>query len=72
MRGLGKKMHPREQTDRQTDRPTWRLYDQLAPEGPSWWKFIKGTKVHALVIDIVDAYIDIDVIVSFPMFNVWF
>ena len=27
------------QTDRQTDRRTWWLYDQLGPVGPSWWKF---------------------------------
>ena len=26
------------QTDRQTYRRTWRLYDQLGPVGPSWWK----------------------------------
>ena len=28
----------RKQTDKQTDTWTWRLYDQLGPEGPSWWK----------------------------------
>ena len=37
MRGL-KKLNPMAQTDRQTDRRTWRLYDQLGPEGPSRWK----------------------------------
>ena len=26
------------QTDRQTNTRTWRLYDQLGPVGPSWWK----------------------------------
>ena len=26
------------QTDTQTDGRTWRLYDQLGPVGPSWWK----------------------------------
>ena len=25
--------------NRQTDRRTWRLSDQLGPEGPSWWKW---------------------------------
>ena len=24
--------------DRHPDRRTWQLYDQLGPEGPSWWK----------------------------------
>ena len=26
-------------THRHTHRRTWRLYDQLGPVGPSWWKF---------------------------------
>ena len=26
------------QTEAQTHRRTWRLYDQLGPVGPSWWK----------------------------------
>ena len=40
MRGLGKNCTDGadRQTDRHPDRRTWRLYDQLGPEGPSWWK----------------------------------
>ena len=37
MRGL-QKMHLMARTHRQTNRRTWRLYDQLSPVGPSWWK----------------------------------
>ena len=42
-----KKMHSMAQTHRttepQTHRRTWRLYDQLGPVGPSWWKLSKIT-----------------------------